>query len=83
MNEPFASAIVVKYPNYSGAAKPLYSHGKIEHARILLSRPARKGYPLTAKSHHPPRKGYQQDALFAAKTVELSPRRKVALFALN
>jgi hypothetical protein len=38
MNEPFASAIVVKYPNYSGAAKPLYLRGKIEHARILLSR---------------------------------------------
>jgi len=49
----------------------------------LFSRLARKGYPLAAKSHHPPRKGYQQDALFAAKTVELSPPRKVALFALN
>jgi hypothetical protein len=33
---------------------------------------------LAANVHHPPRKGYPQDALFAANKVELSPARKSA-----
>jgi len=48
--------------------KPLYLCGKIEHARILLSRLARKGYLFAANV-------YPQD--------ELRGVNKGALFALN
>jgi hypothetical protein len=39
--------------------------------------------PSCGESHHLPRKGYLQDALFAANKVGLSPPNKVALFAGN
>jgi hypothetical protein len=46
------------------------------------------GVPSSGESHHLPRKGYQQDALFAGNKVELSPVNKVerergALYALR
>jgi hypothetical protein len=51
--------------------------------RTNSTHPARKGYLLAANVYRLPRKGYPQDALFAAKRVELRGASTVALFALS
>jgi hypothetical protein len=51
-----------------------FNDGVITSERVSARAPARS----CGESHHPPRKGYPQDALFAGNKVELSPPNKVA-----